>query len=207
MTTWTTLPNGDKQAILTVGNSLTLPSDYTSLNFVECYGDGCSSTGQGGTPGHGGNAPGVGGGGGGYDSGTVKEAAGGGGAYAREMGVGVAGQVVSFHVGRPGCSDTWFSSPATVKAAGATGRLGGSTANSVGSVLHRGGHGPTVAMLMAGAFGAGGGAGPDGPGGDAQADGTPGTSGGGLASAGGIGNGGQTGLGGVGAIVVTYTPA
>lgn len=204
--TWITLPNGDKQETLIAGSSLTLPADWNpAANKVECYANGCSSTGQGGTAGHGGNASGVGGGGGGYDSGTQKEAAGGGGSYASQINVGTANQVVSYHVGRPGCPDTWFIAPTTVKAAGSTGWLGGSTANSVGSILHRGGNGPSAAMFMAGVLDAGGGAGPDSMGGDASIAG-PGASGGGLAGAGGSHLEAGSGLAAAGAIVVTYTP-
>ena len=204
--TWTTLPNGDKQILLTAGNSLTLPADWNpAANKVECYANGCSSVGQAGSPGIGGNASGIGGGGGGADTGTQKMAAGGGGAYASEINVGTANQVVGFHVGQPSCSDTWFISATTVKAAGSTGWKGGTTANSVGSVLHRGGNGPTISMFMAGALNGGGGAGPDGQGGDATAS-APGASGGGLAGSGGLANGGASGLAAPGAIVVTYTP-
>lgn len=199
--TWTTLANGDKQTTLTAGNSLVLPADWNpSKNKVECYANGCSSFAQGGTTGMGGNASGVGGGGGGFDNGSEAGSPGGGGAYASEINLGTANQSVTFHVGRPGCPDTWFIAPTTVKAAGATNWRGGSTANSIGSVLHRGGNGSLDGL------GGGGGAGPDDHGGDALADGTAGPSGGGLAGAGGAVNGGQTGAAAAGAIVITYTP-
>ena len=206
--TWTTLPNGDKQLVILTGNSLTLPADWNpAANTVECHGNGCNSSRPPGAPAIGGNASGLGGGGGGFDSGTQKGAGAGGGAYAKEFNLGTPNETVNFHIGQPGCTDTWFISPATVKAAGSTGWKGGTTANSVGSVLHRGGNGPTLAMLQAGALDGGGGAGPDGPGGDAGTLGNPGASGGGLAGSGGVANDPGVGQGAGGGIVVTYTPS
>lgn len=203
--TWTTLPNGDKTITLNSGSSITLPSDWSSsANTAECYASGCNASRTETSPNLGGNGIGNGAGGGGFNTGTLAAVGGGGGAYASEINVGAADQTVNYQIGVPGAGttpDTWFIDTSTVKADGTSNHIGGSAANSVGSVKYSGGNASITGK------GAGGAAGPNGAGGNADSAGNGGAGNGGLAGDGGDCNTpNETGRATGGAIVLTYTP-
>lgn len=202
MSDWTTLENGDRRLVLTEGDTVTLPADWSAQNVIACYGAGKNVTLQGSfTPAPGGDAEDAGGGAGGYDDGSNAASPGGGGAYAAETGLGAPNEAVSYQIGAPGAPDTWAFGPNTLKAHGSTSRLGGSDSQSVGAVTHRGGNGHADSLH------GGGGAGPDGPGSDATESG-PGEGGGGEAGHGGVANDPLgSGKAGLGRIVLIYTPA
>lgn len=149
-------------AILTSGNSWTVPSNVYSIT-VECWGGG------GGRSANAGRACG-GGGGGAYakkNSLTVTP----GSSISYSIGVGGAGS--STGSGNPG-GDTWFSSTSTVLAKGgsgvsqssSTGGAGGLASSSVGDVKYSGGKGGngTGSGCCEGAGGGGGAAGSTGAG-------------------------------------------
>ena len=111
--------------VYTSSSSWVAPAGVTSVD-VECYG------------------------GGGGGSASTTRLGGGGGAYAKQTGISVTpGNSYTVTVGAGGAAtvnggDSWFSTPSTVKAAGGvagpTG-TGGTTANSIGGTLFRGGNG------------------------------------------------------------------
>lgn len=214
-----TLGNGDIQFALTGEDlsPLTLPSDWSSTNTVECIGNGAFGS-----------------------NGTTNGGSGGnGGAYALKSNIsGLSGtadfQCLSeFDNG----SDTWFVDGFTVLAAGGAG--GGLASNSIGDVAYSGGGGAGRSGQTGGGggaaagpagdgetasgstAGAGAGSWPDlfvsaGSGGDGGVNAGPGGTGGGAATPYGGGGGGGGGAlftpgsgggSGGGLIVVTYTPS
>jgi len=183
-TTGLTVPSGFqstnwKRQLVTSGSTVTLPSDWTDSNFVECIGAG--SNGGAGT-GTGSPSNGLGG---------------GGGAWSAKWGISglTPGGSASCQIGAAngtatGTGATWFNSSGTVLAAGAgaTTTSGGTTANSTGDAKMAGGNGSAAGTTG----GAGGGAGGRGKMAAGAANSLTGTGGNASGNTGGAANNGTT---------------